>query len=859
VSDAPPLPPGPWRFYVVPHTHWDREWYLPVEQFRARFAHLVDEVIDVLEHEPRMRFTLDGQSVLLEDYRDFRPDPVQQARLRRLLDSGRLTAGPAYVLQDSFLVGQESLIRNLLMGQAVCRRFGAEPSPIGYAPDTFGHPAQIPQLLRGFGLDHFIFMRGLGNEGDDLGAVFWWEGPDGSRVLAVRTLGGYGNASSFGHETSWGDQSHDPDAIGERAEWRLRDLFDRWGDAVERSALRDVLLCNGVDHRRIQHDLPEVLTIAADRLPETSYVITDFSDYVDALRRRSGELALGVRRGELLGGRFHTVTRGVNSSRMPLKQENEHCERELQETETLASLATMVSNYRYPYEELQVAWRELLRNQPHDSIGGCSVDRVHRDMLQRYSSCRELAGRLRREALAAMTGLGHEARWSHADDADAMVRSAVNPLPFARRRVLTVDLPGGRRYVPVEVAGFGSVVLAADAAVEDPVELVDERTLSNGILRVEVNDDATLTVQDLRSGRRYDGLHVFEDVAEIGDSYNHCPLPDPPWTSAGAAGRVQVRERGPVRGELEVAVTLRLPARLSADRRRRVGTVSCPVRTVVRLDAGADRVELDTTIDNRARDHRLRVLFPAPDADPARVRAEGHFGVVARTASVAADTSRWKEPPQPGQHFHGAVAAGAVNLLAQGLPEYEAVERPDGVDLGLTLVRAFGWLSRSDFPARPYGAGPEIETPDGQCLGRLQFRYALCFGERSERQLVQAAHDYRFGMPHGPGWIAIDGALTVDGDGAACAALKRAEDGNGLILRLYNPGAGPLEVRVGGALEGVIRTRLDEHGTEHVPEGALTLGGYELATLRIWPAPDSPLRHPDPEPTPPGTQPTLPV
>jgi alpha-mannosidase len=285
------LPGGPWRFYLVPHTHWDREWYLPVEEFRLRFAHLVDEAIDVLDAEPRMRFTLDGQAVLLEDYLEYRPDPVQQARVRRLLESGRLSVGPAYVLPDEFLVGQESLIRNLLLGRAVCRRFGAEPAPIGYAPDTFGHPAQIPQLLAGFGLDQFIFMRGLGNEGEEPGAVF-------------------------------------------------------------------------------------------------------------------------VRRGELLGGRFQTVTRGVNSSRMPLKQENERCERELHETETLASLATMVSNYRYPYEEPQVAWCELLRNQPHDSIGGCSVDRVHRDMLQRYSSCLELAGRLRREALAAMTGLGYEARWS---------------------------------------------------------------------------------------------------------------------------------------------------------------------------------------------------------------------------------------------------------------------------------------------------------------------------------------------------------------------------------------------------------------------------------------------------------------
>ncbi|MDE3024723.1 MAG: glycoside hydrolase, partial [Acidobacteriota bacterium] len=143
-------------FLVVPHTHWDREWYVPFEVFRLRLGTVVDEVLDVLEaDETFTSFTLDGQAVLLEDYADIRPENV--GRLSALLAAGRLEAGPWYVLPDEILVGGESLLRNLLLGRAVCRRFGAEPADAGYEPDCFGHPAQLTQVLAGFGLRTFIF------------------------------------------------------------------------------------------------------------------------------------------------------------------------------------------------------------------------------------------------------------------------------------------------------------------------------------------------------------------------------------------------------------------------------------------------------------------------------------------------------------------------------------------------------------------------------------------------------------------------------------------------------------------------------------------------------------------------------
>ena len=180
------------RFHVVPHTHWDREWYAPLEAFQLRLAAVVDEVIDVLESDPTFTsFTLDGQAIVLEDYVEARPE--NESRLRALLRAGRLEVGPSYILLYELLVGAEPLVRNLLIGRAVCERFGARPAPVGYMPDSFGHPLQLPQILAGFGIDSFIFSRGLGDELDDLGVVFRWRSLDGSEVRAFQQLPHYGN------------------------------------------------------------------------------------------------------------------------------------------------------------------------------------------------------------------------------------------------------------------------------------------------------------------------------------------------------------------------------------------------------------------------------------------------------------------------------------------------------------------------------------------------------------------------------------------------------------------------------------------------------------------------------------------
>src|SRR5438034_6244381 len=128
--------------HIAAHTHWDREWYATREQFRLRLVDLVDRVLDRMDADPRFDyFHLDGQTIVLEDYLEARPE--QEERLRRRIAEGRLLVGPWYVMPDQFLVSGEALVRNLALGHRIASRFG-RVMPVGYIPDPFVHVSQMP-------------------------------------------------------------------------------------------------------------------------------------------------------------------------------------------------------------------------------------------------------------------------------------------------------------------------------------------------------------------------------------------------------------------------------------------------------------------------------------------------------------------------------------------------------------------------------------------------------------------------------------------------------------------------------------------------------------------------------------------
>ena len=727
------------RYLVVPHTHWDREWYLPFEQFRLLLGGTIDGVLETLEQDPGFgSFTLDGQAIVLEDYLEVRPD--NEGRLRALLAAERLEVGPSYVLPDELLVGGEPLVRNFLLGRRVCRRFGVEPSSQGYLPDSFGHPAQLPQILAGFGIRSVLFSRGLGDELDDVGVVFRWRA-GGAEVVACQMLPHYDNFARLGWYRD--------------AEERVQSIVEQFGELLAAAGVDTIVLANGSDHLPIEPELPSVCE-SLERRFGTEFRIGRYSEFAPAPE------GLAVHEGELVGSRLENVLRGVNSARIHLKQANERAERRLLAVETVAALRTLREASPFPAADLRLAWRDLLRNHPHDSICGCSCDEVHRDMLTRYEQLDRTLDLLERHALGVGSAL-------------------VNTLPYPRRRLVADAL--------VALDGF-------TGARPEPLPAQAET------LRVEVSDDGTLSVVDLAGGVRLEGLLVFEDEPDEGDLYTFCP--GGPARCAGFLGSRVERDDG-------LAHELVLEHELPGIR----------LETLVRVVHGSDRIELRTTVVNEADDHRLRVLLPVA-SEAGEVRAESQFAVVRRPLEPPRPRADWVEPPVRTAHTLGAVALGPLALLTKGLPEYEA--GPDG--LRLTLLRCVGTISRpAGMATRPVSAGPEIPTPEGQCRGTQVLEYALRLDAESlsDAALVRAGQDYRtdflagdpFGAP-----LALGGDLVF-------SALKGAEDGDGLVLRVFNPNAQPETVSLNADAQ---RIRLDEEADASC---GLELAPGEIATFRL--------------------------
>jgi alpha-mannosidase len=733
------------RYLVVAHTHWDREWYLPFEQFRLLLGARVDGVLEALEHDPAFRsFTLDGQAIVLEDYVDVRPD--EEPRLRALLAAGRLEVGPWYVLPDEILVGGESLVRNLLLGRRVCRRFGVEPSTAGYEPDSFGHPAQLPQVLAGFGLRTFLFSRGLGDEIDEVGVVFRWRAA-GTDVVACQMLPHYDN---FARLTWYGDAAE-----------RVEAVVGHFGDLVRDAGQATILLASGSDHLPLEPELPEICA-ELERRFGTEFRIGRYSDFSPESD------ALPVHEGELVGSRLQNVLRGVNSARIYLKQANERAERHLLAVETVAALRTLREGVPYPAADLRLAWRDLLRNHPHDSICGCSCDEVHRDMRVRY------------EQLDRTLDLVHS-------QTAGVGGALVNPLPYRRMRLVDEAL--------VELDGFAGGRLEPAGSREET-------------LRVEVEDDGTLTVSDLRTGRRLEGLHVLEDEADVGDLYTFCP--DGPARRASFTGSRVLRDDDLVR---EVLVSHELPG--------------VQIETVARVVHGLDRVELSTQVVNDALDHRLRVHFPVPLYAQRDVRAEGQFAVVRRPLERTDPHVEWVEPPVPTAHTLSALALGPLALFTKGLPEYEA----DHSGVRLTLLRSVGTISRpAGLATRPVSAGPDIPTPDGQCRGTHVLEYALRLDadNLSDAALLRAGQDYRTEFLTGD---PFEPPFAIEGD-VVFSCLKGAEEGRGIVLRLFNPGLERAVARLRGVQ--ATRIRLDETPDPGAPASeSFELAPHEIATLLI--------------------------
>ena len=820
------------KVFLVSHTHWDREWYRTFQAFRSRLVDTIDRMLELLAEDDGFRFVLDGQTIALEDYLEIRPE--RRDELEGACRAGRVAIGPWYVQPDSLLPSGEAHVRNLREGRRVGAAFGPVSS-VAYTPDSFGHPAQLPQIFAGFGLAPFVYWRGNGDEIDELPPEYRWVAPDGSAVLAHHLGEGYFAASGL---------PADDDA----AAAFLADLAQRLG-ARSRSGV--VLLMNGFDHAPPEATTARAAVALARRTgDDVRRALLD--DFAAALPHDAPSF-----RGELLGARTANLLAGVWSTRIPQKLRNRRVETELEAwAEPWTALGRVLGA---PDERpaLRAAWRELLRNQAHDSICGCSQDAVHRQMEGRYDTAHELARETVTRALERIAGLDvvRRAPW-----ADAFEIAVFNPSPHPRTDVVRFPLSparwlefrddgGGRQmalhpllmadltspgftvdgrpvrvtsdadtarirlvaereprtveFVAADVPAFGwrRFRLEPGPACDDAVD--DGREIAGGGIVVRANDDGTLDVT--LGGTTWRGLTAIEDVGDRGDTYDFDPVAGDPPRLESCVVRRTTHASG--LASLHVRRVLALPAALSADRSARADErVSVTLDVEARLVPGVERIDLRVRLDNRARDHRLRLLFPT-GAPVAHFLAATTFDV-ARRGTARPDDRAWVHPAVTTFPQQGFVSAAGLTVAAPGLPEAEVT--PDGT-IAITLVRAVGWLARMDLKTRPQVAGPTLPTPEAQCSTTIEAGLSLL-----ARCDVRAVRDAETGLRA----VAAGAAPLVPADRALLAveprdvvvsALEPAPDGDGVLLRVLNPNddARHATVRLGFACATATPVRLD--------------------------------------------------
>jgi hypothetical protein len=883
---------APETAHVVFTTHWDREWVQSFEQYRFRLVGLIDRLLDILDTEPAMRFVFDGQSIVIEDYLEIRPE--RRKRLRALAQAGRLVFGPWYVLADQFLECEEATVRNLHIGAKLSRDFGGA-MPHGYVPDSFGSIATLPAILNGFGITSCNFGRGPAHMVDGSKGLYRWRWKDGSEALAC--VRGYGN----GMFVTRGNLGHDLDeslATPEQAIAAARKQVEGEARAFPAGPLYFSAGCDHMEMRAGASGILDALNAAGLGL---RFVASDPATFMRDSARAAAAKGIEIEaiQGEMRGMPTWPMNlQGVLSTHREMKRLNRECEllltRSLEPLELIHGALRKESHQHF----VERAWKLVVQNHPHDSICACSRDEVIADILQRFHKVRELhavmSERLLRELLPRRADTVRDAaatpaiavlnatprrgrapfalrvrvpntladeRWSVVDESGREVGTARR---LAKRGIdletwyatnddllqLACKNAGPKRdptqvYTLVDVEGvadFGDaagfhVLRLAQPREESAQVTANGETIANGCLELARDAGGGLALKDLATGARWTGLCWFEDCADRGDTYDFQPLAGdvPLSTRAVAPVSVAARVVDARTAELEVVSMLQIPER-SGHEGRSPTTIAHRIVATYTLHAGVPRVEARVRFENRAVHHRLRVGFAF--AKRPTVSSGGHFAAIDRAWTQAGE----RLPCRPMTDWlRVADERGGLAVLTKGLYELESRSAPDeSGEVLVTLLRAVDMIG----PA----AGCNYPVTHAQERGEHTVEFAISPAPTTGDAIHAAA---AFAAPLlGEACLATrDDAtlarlprelLSVEPRELAVTCCKRGVDGEGTIIRFYNTGGETLRAHVRLALPWTSATAVDLAEQPAKPavtvangEASLDVGPYAIVTLRF--------------------------
>lgn len=811
------------QIHVVPHFHWDREWYFTAEESKILLVNDMEEIMEMLENnQDYPYFVLDGQTAVLEDYLSVKPENAE--RLKKLIKQGRLIIGPWYTQTDEMVVGGESIVRNLLYGKMDCEKFGPRMM-IGYLPDSFGQTARLPQILNGFGIQRCMFWRGTSERMGTTRTEFYWEGDDDSKVMVQLLPLGYAIGKYLPTEKE-----------------ALKERLDKYFPVLDRGASTDhILLPNGHDQMPVQKNIFEVMEKIEEYYPGRKTKISRYEDIFDIIEKAPD---IDTLQGEFLDGKYMRVHRSIYSSRADLKAANTRIENKITNIlEPLASIAYSLG-FEYHHGLMEAIWKELLKNHAHDSIGCCCSDKVHRAIADRFFLAEDRTDNLiefyKRKIVDSMSVQ------------EALDKFTVfNTLPYERREVIIgeiitkmkdfslIDENGIAQPFEVlecEIVDAGlidrQIVHYGDydpfvkytIAVEATIPAMGYRTwlvkantgniqthhseadgsrqLKNSFYCIQIEDNGTLTVEDKKTGVVYEQVLLVEDGSDDGDGYDYSPLEeDFVLTSRNADAKIKVTDYEHL-SKAEIMFTMNVPKDLES---RKAGMTdgSMDITFHVELRKDSPLIQITMDVDNRVKDHRVRVMVPNRLAGKCSV-SDNQFGSIRRPVVDEAmsvwEKEKWSERPDSIYPFLSYVSQGneqGLAVLTNSVREYEIVgENFDTI--ALTIFRSVGVLGKEKLyrrPGRP--SGIKMETPDSQMLGLHSYPFAItsdCLHvSQRAKEYVTPLVTYNK-MPYNAMKLnASDiqspycySLLKLDNPLINISVLKKEEKGEHLLLRCYN-------------------------------------------------------------------------
>ena len=677
------------------HTHWDREWYREYEIFRMRLLRVFDNVLHLLDNNRIPCFYFDGQIAALEDYLEMRPEKLDL--IKSLIFSKKLFIGPFYCLVDEFLTDRTCFAKNLEIGMSKAIELGCTDF-VGYLADTFGHSANVVDVMMDFGIDKAMVWRGCG----DFPSEFKWCGMD-----TVNLIRGYFQ-DIFAQDIT----------VEKKAEFIKKEL-----DKIAEKSGEILLMPIGADHLGVPEDIQDQI-ISVNELLKNDYEIVLGSpfDYFKAVENRFEKFKFDD---ELRDNSKTFTLQGCYSSRLDLKRQNTECSHLLD----LASRYIRFTKLEDKYDNLlKHAYKMLLQNQAHDSICGCSTDDVHSENLSRYKKIKQIAHTIIDE-IKFLTGFEEKSilnldnkpysgivEIESANELDEFEKISYRRGFDKNLLTDTLKIPVTEDYTKIYTYLTGVKDLQPDKLQflmpeMEPTDLkVTDTSIENKNIKLDI-EDGNIYVNEIPM--------TLIDFTDLGDSYNNAPKED----DEGSEFTV-LRSKAILTGEKRVSLRIDLEGKLDV------------VSITVSLDKNSDYLKFECNWTNSQKNHLLEIMFELP-APIKTVFSEDMNTLIKRTFNpnynirknlpkergIEAKTN--SAPMQRGLLIDEQ--ENNIGVVTKGLTQYEVYKN----NLYIPLLRATGIISNPQNHARTTPAGPPIETPDLQMLGDNKAEFYVFFGNQN--------------------------------------------------------------------------------------------------------------------------------